>query len=486
MPKDFLAGVLPEYDVVVIGSGLAGMTSANILGRAGHRVLLLEQHYKLGGLATWFKRPGSHTFDISLHGFPHGMIKSCRRYWNEAIASNIHQLQNIRFDNPMFSLTTTFNREDFTKLLTTQFGIQPEAVTGFFDTARGMNFYDDQSMTTRELFDKFFPGREDVVRLLMEPITYANGSTLEDPAITYGIVFSNFMAKGVYIYEGGTDDLVSKMQAELEKNGVDCRIRCDVSKILVGREGVRGVVVNGKEIKCRAVVSNSNLRTTIFDLVGEAAFDPQFIEDAKAVRLNNSSTQVYMALKPGVTIPESTGDLLFCSTAPLFRTNLLLDRNITSRTFSFYYPRTRPTGKERFAIVSSTNANWSDWADLTEEEYAASKADLVETTLQALEKYVPNCRELIEHAEAATPRTFHHYTKHQLGASFGTKFEGLAVSRGLPQQIRGLYHAGSVGIIMSGWLGAINYGVIVSNEVDSMLCKNETSMPSPQSRTMLA
>ena len=32
----------------------------------------------------------------------------------------------------------------------------------------------------------------------MEPITYANGSTLEDPAITYGIVFSNFMSKGVY------------------------------------------------------------------------------------------------------------------------------------------------------------------------------------------------------------------------------------------------------------------------------------------------
>ena len=47
-----------------------------------------------------------------------------------------------------------------------------------------------------ELFDEFFPGRDDVVRLLMEPITYANGSTLEDPAITYGIVFSNFMQKG--------------------------------------------------------------------------------------------------------------------------------------------------------------------------------------------------------------------------------------------------------------------------------------------------
>jgi hypothetical protein len=33
----------------------------------------------------------------------------------------------------------------------------------------------------------------------------------------------------------------------------------------------------------------------------------------------------------------------------------------------------------------------------------------------------------------------------------------------------GLYHAGSVGIIMSGWLGAMNYGVIVANEVENYL-----------------
>jgi phytoene dehydrogenase-like protein len=290
------------------------------------------------------------------------------------------------------------------------------------------------------------------------------------------------MAKGVYIYEGGTDDLVSKMQAEMVRNGVDTRIKCDVTKILVDRRGVRGVEVNGREIRCRAVVSNSNLRSTIFKLVGEEHFDPKFVEEARGVRLNNSSTQVYMAIKPGVEIPESTGDLLFCSTADEFRTDLLLDRNITSRTFSFYYPRTRPDGKQRHAIVSSTNAHWKDWADLSEEAYAASKQELIETTLDALEKYVPNCREKIEWAEAATPRTFHHYTKHLSGASFGTKFEGLGVSRGLPQQIRGLYHAGSVGIIMSGWLGAINYGVIVSNEVDSMLTSNallpsNTSLP---------
>lgn len=469
MPKDFLKGAADEYDVVVIGSGLAGMTSANILGRAGHRVLLLEQHYKLGGLATWFLRPGGHIFDISLHGFPHGMIKSCRRYWNRDISDRIVQLKNIRFDNPQFSLTTTFNREDFTRLLTSDFGIELATVNDFFDTARGMNFYDDQTTTTRQLFDRFFPGRDDVVRLLMEPITYANGSTLEDPAITYGIVFSNFMSKGVFIYEGGTEDLVARMKKELESNGVDIRINCPVDSIEVKAGSVSAVEVHGRRIACRAVVSNANLRTTVLKMLGPDVLDRDFVDRTEAVRLNNSSTQVYMALKPGEEIDESSGDLFFTSTANEFRTDLLLSRDITSRTFSFYYPRTRPTKKDRFAIVSSTNANWSDWADLNEADYEASKEDLVQTTIDALEKYIPGVREKIDRAEAATPRTFNHYTRHELGASFGTKFEGLGVSRELPQQIGGMYHAGSVGIIMSGWLGAINYGVIVSNEVDQKL-----------------
>ena len=469
MARDFLKGIADDYDVVVIGSGLAGMTSANILGRAGHRVLLLEQHYKLGGLATWFLRPGGHTFDVSLHGFPYGMVKSCRRYWNRDIADRIVQLKNIRFDNPQFSLTTTFNRDDFTRLLTSKFGIDPATVNEFFDTARGMNFYDDQNTTTRDLFNRFFPGRDDVVRLLMEPITYANGSTLEDPAITYGIVFSNFMSKGVFIYEGGTEDLIARMKRELVSNGVDIAINSVVDRIHLRDGRVSEVEVNGRRIRCRAVVSNANLRSTVLKMLRPEVLDRDFVERTEAVRLNNSSTQVYMALKPGEQIDESTGDLFFTSTAKEFRTDLLLSRDITSRTFSFYYPRTRPTKKERYAIVSSTNANWSDWADLDDEQYAASKADLVETTLEALEKYIPGVRQKIDRAEAATPRTFNHYTHHELGASFGTKFEGLGVSRELPQQVGGMYHAGSVGIIMSGWLGAINYGVIVSNEVDQML-----------------
>ncbi len=311
MSKDFLQGARDEYDVVVIGAGLGGMTAANTLARAGHRVLLLEQHYKLGGLATWFRRPGGHIFDVSLHGFPVGMIKSCRRYWTRQIADSIVQLRNIRFDNPMFSLSTSFDRDDFTRLLTSRFGIPAATVQAFFDAARGMNFYDDQTFTTQQLFDRFFPRREDVVRLLMEPITYANGSTLEDPSLTYGIVFSNFMSKGVYTFQGGTDRLIGLMAGEMRRSGVDVRIRCDAQKIHVEGRRVTAVTVAGRTIKTRAVISNANVASTIFRLVGPEHFPADFVDQARAVRLNNSSTQVYMALKPGQHIDEDAcGDLL--------------------------------------------------------------------------------------------------------------------------------------------------------------------------------
>ncbi|MGE5192609.1 MAG: phytoene desaturase family protein, partial [Deltaproteobacteria bacterium] len=464
MPRDFLKDARDSYDVIVIGSGLAGMTAANILARAGHTVLLLEHHYQLGGMATWFKRRGGHIFDISLHGFPVGMIKSCRKYWTQEIADSIVQLKGIRFENPQFSLRTTFDREDFTRILTQKFEVPPQVVARFFDNARRMNFFDDQTRTTRSLFDEFFPGRSDVVRLLMEPITYANGSTLEDPAITYGIVFSNFMSRGVFTFEGGTDRLVTLMRAEMEKNGVDVRIRSLVEKIEIAPDRrVTGVVVNGRRIGCRTLVSNANLKATILQLVGPERLDPAFVEEARAVRLNNSSCQVYIALRPGERF-DDVGDLLFHSEHSGFDVEAMLSRNISSRTFSFYYPRTRP-GSDRSLVVSSTNANYRDWADLGEEEYQASKRDLCETTITCLERYIPDIRAKIDYVEASTPRTFQHYTRHLEGASFGTKFEGLKVSRELPQQVSGLYHAGSVGIIMSGWLGAVNYGVIVANDV---------------------
>lgn len=464
---DPLAKARAAYDVIVVGSGLAGLTAANVLGRAGHRVCVLEQHYNFGGLATWFKRPGGHLFDISLHGFPVGMKKTCRKYWNAEIAGRIVRLDGVRFANPQFAFETSFTRPDFTEKLVSVFGIERAHVEGFFDHLRRMEFYDASQETTGELFERFFPGRNDVHRLLMEPISYANGSGLEDPAKSYGIVFSNFMSQGVYTFSGGTDGLIAAMRTELARNRVELYNHAQVERIVVEGGCVRGVLVNGRHLAAPCVLSNAGITGTLERLVGYEHVSPAYAAAARAVRLSSSSCQVFLGLAPGATLPF-VGDLLFHSDRPTFDSAALCDFHGESRTFSVYYPKLRP-GSDRYAIVSSTNARWADWAGLDQQSYEREKERLCRETIACLERYLPGVEALIEHREVATPRTFAFYTQAPLGTSFGTKFEGLQVSLDLSKEIQGLHHAGSVGIIMSGWLGAANYGVIQANKIDAYL-----------------
>lgn len=462
-----------SYDVIVIGSGLAGMTLANKMARDGRSVLLLESHNKLGGFATWFKRKdGEHIFDVSLHGFPVGMIKTCRKYWTKDIADRIHQLKSVRYINPQFEVETDFTKTDFIKVLIEKFSVKEETVNAFFEDLATMNFYDNSKMTNGELFEKYFPGRSDITRFLLEPIVYANGSNLEDPAISYGIVFSNFMSKGVYIFQGGTDMMIGLMKEEMLKNGVDIQLQAKVEKILIVDKKAIGVEIKGHKVYSKAVVSNSNLKSTVFKMAGAENFSSEFVKKAEDVRLNTSSCQVYMGLRKGESIPF-IGDLIFTSEDKDFSTDLILSPKVGSQTFSLYYPEMRPHLESSYAIVSSSNSKYEDWKSLSEEDYIKQKQYLIERALSGLEKIVPGIREKIDYVDAATPLTVERYTNHVCGASFGTKFEGLDVSMNIHKELPGLFHAGSVGIIMSGWLGAANYGVIQAHEVDNYLSKLE-------------
>ena len=191
------------------------------------------------------------------------------------------------------------------------------------------------------------------------------------------------------------------------------------------------------------------------------------MKESDQVLVNNSSCQVYMGVKKGESIPD-IGDLLFTSESEAFSADEMLDMETKSRTFSLYYPKTRP-GHDRYTIVASMNGRYDDWVSLSKEAYEQAKLRMIDRAMAGLDKYLPGIRAKCDWLEAATPKTFQRYTLHTLGTSFGTKFEGLEVSRSIFRDVAGLFHVGSVGIIMSGWLGAINYGIIVANDADAFL-----------------
>ncbi len=60
-----------SYDVIIIGGGLGGLTAGAVLAKKQKRVLLLEQHYILGGAATIFKRKDIH-IEVGLHQMDYG------------------------------------------------------------------------------------------------------------------------------------------------------------------------------------------------------------------------------------------------------------------------------------------------------------------------------------------------------------------------------------------------------------------------------
>lgn len=61
---------LPEndqrFDAIVIGSGTGGLSVASVLAQAGKKVLVLEQHYVIGGYTHAFQRKG-YIWDVGLH-----------------------------------------------------------------------------------------------------------------------------------------------------------------------------------------------------------------------------------------------------------------------------------------------------------------------------------------------------------------------------------------------------------------------------------
>ncbi len=192
-----------------------------------------------------------------------------------------------------------------------------------------------------QLFERFFPGREDVIRLLMEPITYANGSTLEDPGHLLRHRVLELHVQGRVHLPGRNRPADRPDARRAAASGVDVRIRCDVEQILVsGGRVTRRPGQRPHDQPPGGRLQRQSARPPSSTWSESEHFDRDFVEQARAVRLNNSSSQVYMALQAGrVARRRACGDLLFSSTAPLFRTELLLSRNVTSRTYSFYYPR---------------------------------------------------------------------------------------------------------------------------------------------------
>src|SRR6266568_2022582 len=134
------SGPQRAYDAIVIGAGIGGLMCANLLAREGLDVLLIEQHYMVGGYCSMFRRKG-FTFDAATHFYPLlGNPMTITGALLEALGSRTKWVKMDPVDHFHFPDKSSFSvPADFDEYLTklrAAFPLEVDAIDRFFHDAR--------------------------------------------------------------------------------------------------------------------------------------------------------------------------------------------------------------------------------------------------------------------------------------------------------------------------------------------------------------
>jgi phytoene dehydrogenase-like protein len=309
-----LSGEEGEYDVIVIGSGMGGLTCGALSAKYGDKVLVVESHIKCGGSAHTFSRVhngGKYSFEVGpsiFEGLDRPSLNPLRMIFDVLEEEMpVKTYTGLGYWTPdkgywRFPIGSTQKFED---LLMEQANDGPKAVAewnalrkrlktlgGSTTAVSLLNLRQDSGfLATTAGSLPFVLTHPDVfldLNLTFDSLHKTVDQIVTDPFLLNFIdtmcIFCGFPAKGamtahmLYILErffeesacysvpiGGTSALGNTLQRGLEKFGGKLQLNAHVNEILVedGRAvGIR--LKNGKIIKAKkAVVSNA----TPFDTV---------------------------------------------------------------------------------------------------------------------------------------------------------------------------------------------------------------------------
>ncbi|MER3545791.1 MAG: hypothetical protein C4311_14665 [Chloroflexota bacterium] len=161
-----------DFDAIVIGSGMGGLTVASLLAQMRRwRVLVLEQHFKLRGFTHTFQRPGGYRWDVGLHYVgemaPGRLPRQLMDFITQGrVAWNPMPSPLERFVYPDFTFEAPVGEEDFRQALVEHFPEERSAIARYFaDVRRAVRWF------RAYVVAQTLPGRlSGIVRRILAPL----------------------------------------------------------------------------------------------------------------------------------------------------------------------------------------------------------------------------------------------------------------------------------------------------------------------------
>jgi phytoene dehydrogenase-like protein len=431
-----------SYDAVIIGAGIGGLITANLLAREGLKVLLVEQHYMVGGYCSTFRR-GGYTFDAATHFYP--LLGNPETLTGRLLAElgvetgwvKMDPVDTFHFpDGTRFEVPADF--DTYIAKLKAEFPQEAAALDTFFLAVRetyllGLLHYfrgrplsqldrlvPYRDLTVRQALDHWF--RDPKLKLLLTADCPHWGSPPGRTSFVFDSMLRLSYFLGNYYPQGGSQTFADALAQRFEEQGGHVLINTAARRIVIEEGAARGVeleILRGPltgrtvPVKSGAVVSNADLLLTLEQMIGPGHLEPGATDALRALRPTFPCFLIHLGTTgiPNDVLEDVQG--YYWDSWDMDRVGIdALRFKIFSPTL--YEPAMAPPGGQVVIIQKVLEMDYGAVAD-----WPAHKRRIEDFAFRHLEKLIPGFARRVVVKASASARTSWRFTLNHQGAMLG-------------------------------------------------------------------
>ncbi len=508
------ASTSQNFDTIVIGSGVGGLSAAICLAREGQKVLVLEQHDVPGGWCHSFYLNG-HRFTPGVHyvGLLEKGQSTAELYEGLGIANDLtffrmnpSAYEHAYIGEERFSFPGNF--EELIKKLVEKFPKEEKNIKKYLILVRNVS---------REL--QLLPYIEGFWQHVTIPFRTKNMGKyalfslkrvidwhIKDPLLKkilniqfgdHGLapakasfplhcaVMDHYFNGGYYPCGGG-GAIVKAMTNEIKRNNGEVKTQQTVKRILLeGEKNKTAIGVemeSGEQIFAKKIISNADPNITYKKLIGAKKLSKRLKNKLNKTAYSCTSLMLFLTVDMDLRAAGiDSGNIWMMPNEDMddvYEKMMLPDMTTENAFQGMFISCTTLKDPSSFdgkhhsieAITYldyKTFEKFKDENDPRSDEYLQFKELLTEKMLKTLEKVLPNVREHIVHQELGTPITNEYYINSTRGSVYGTEKKLTQIgpfAYKAKSEIKNLYLCGA-SIVSHGVAGAGYSGVQTAGEI---------------------